>query len=194
MARVIPLLSPRHSKLLSFPLLKTVISRKKEVPTWSCSVWTNNNDNDKVAFHKKSLTQVCFALPSEDDLSKMTWIEVLCKSLAFQEKEVIMAQDCKGYTFEMFKEGNTSTTTGGMPFVQCYYGVKDGVLFPMKEGLLFFKNTTLGVFVHIVCISHIIVTHSLSLLYILYAEHQCFGIGLPYIPLRVHVDWVDRDT
>lgn len=32
-----------------------------------------------------------------------------------------------------------STTTGGMPFVKCYHGVQDGVLFPLREGLLFYK-------------------------------------------------------
>ncbi len=32
-----------------------------------------------------------------------------------------------------------STTTGGMPFVKCYHGVQDGVLYPMREGLLFYK-------------------------------------------------------
>jgi hypothetical protein len=101
-----------------------------------------HNKNDTVVFQDKALKQVCFALPAveKEHSSKMTWIEVLCKSLSIPPKETIMAQNPKsGYTFESFKEGNTSTTTGGMPFVQCYYGVKDGVLFPMKQGLLFFK-------------------------------------------------------
>ncbi|CAJ1951974.1 unnamed protein product [Cylindrotheca closterium] len=33
----------------------------------------------------------------------------------------------------------TSTTTSGMPFVSCNRGVQDGVLYPLKQGLLFFK-------------------------------------------------------
>ncbi|KAL3937673.1 MAG: hypothetical protein SGBAC_007274 [Bacillariaceae sp.] len=36
-------------------------------------------------------------------------------------------------------EMGTSTTTSGMPFVSCNRGVQDGVLYPLKQGLLFFK-------------------------------------------------------
>jgi hypothetical protein len=41
--------------------------------------------------------------------------------------------------FRSHSEEGTSTTTSGMPFVSCYHGVNDGVLFPLPEGLLFFK-------------------------------------------------------
>jgi len=41
--------------------------------------------------------------------------------------------------FESYQPPNTSTTTAGMPFVGCYLGVNDGVLYPLREGLLFYK-------------------------------------------------------
>jgi hypothetical protein len=43
------------------------------------------------------------------------------------------------YQFVSHQEQGTSTTTAGMPFVKCYAGVNDGVLYPLQEGLLFFK-------------------------------------------------------
>jgi hypothetical protein len=94
----------------------------------------NNNNNDKVAFHKKS------------------WTHAVCTVLLQSQGWCLVSNEIRTFVFQKHRFG--------------------GVL----------------------CISHIIVTHSLSLSYILYAEHQCFGIGLPYIPLCVHVDRVDRDT
>jgi hypothetical protein len=41
--------------------------------------------------------------------------------------------------FSSYQLSSQSSTTGGMPFVTCYHGVQDGVLFPMREGLLFYK-------------------------------------------------------
>lgn len=51
-----------------------------------------------------------------------------------------------GYAFRS-EEGDfgTSSTTGGMPFVKCHMGVNDGALYPLPEGLLFYKPPT---FVH----------------------------------------------
>jgi len=43
--------------------------------------------------------------------------------------------------FKSYQAPNISTTTSGMPFVSCYLGVNDGVLYPLQEGLLFFKPT-----------------------------------------------------
>jgi hypothetical protein len=34
---------------------------------------------------------------------------------------------------------NSSSTTEGLPYVGCYKGFNDGALFPLREGLLFFK-------------------------------------------------------
>jgi hypothetical protein len=97
-------------------------------------------NNEVVLFQGKPLKQMCFQLPEEPS-NNTTWLtlEAMCSSLHINRNDMIMAQNPSGYSFQSHTEGNTSTTTGGMPFVQCYYGVKDGVLFPMGEGLLFFK-------------------------------------------------------
>mgnify|MGYP003335532145 CR=1 FL=1 len=53
--------------------------------------------------------------------------------------------NCKGnsnnnhYCFKSYQPPNSSSTTAGMPFVNCYLGVNDGALYPLKEGLLFYK-------------------------------------------------------
>lgn len=41
--------------------------------------------------------------------------------------------------FVSFQPPGQSTTTGGMPFVRCYHGVNDGILYPLREGILFYK-------------------------------------------------------
>jgi hypothetical protein len=71
------------------------------------------------------------------------------------QSEVIMAQNRKGYTFESFREGDTSTTTGGVPFVQCYYGVNDGRLVSNEARTFVFQVRRL----HIVYVSHVIFSH-----------------------------------
>jgi hypothetical protein len=43
------------------------------------------------------------------------------------------------YQFLSHCDPRSSSTTSGMPFVKCYQGVNDGVLYPLPEGLLFFK-------------------------------------------------------
>ena len=48
-------------------------------------------------------------------------------------------QDQGTALFVSAQSPDQSTTTGGMPFVKCYHGVQDGALFPLKEGLLFYK-------------------------------------------------------
>lgn len=82
------------------------------------------------------------------------WVELLCESLcidrATQPEKVIRvanpieaqrdgSDDDDAFVFSSAQEARTSTTTGGMPFVKCYHGIQDGVLYPLKEGLLFFK-------------------------------------------------------
>ena len=42
--------------------------------------------------------------------------------------------------FTSYQEDRVSTTTGAMPFVSCYYGTKDGVLFPLNDGSLLFHK------------------------------------------------------
>jgi hypothetical protein len=52
-------------------------------------------------------------------------------------------EDASGGKFHAFRsaggDSGSSITTDGMPFVGCYRGFHDGALFPLEEGLLFFK-------------------------------------------------------
>ena len=43
------------------------------------------------------------------------------------------------YIFQSDDGGNNSIMQGKMPYVKCYSGINDGVLYPMEEGVLFFK-------------------------------------------------------
>ena len=43
------------------------------------------------------------------------------------------------YTFKSEESGTSSTVSSGMPWLTCNRGVQDGVLYPLKEGLMFFK-------------------------------------------------------
>ena len=42
-----------------------------------------------------------------------------------------------GEAFTSFVDPRQSTTTAGLPFVSCYHGTRDGVLYPLEQGLLF---------------------------------------------------------
>lgn len=115
------------------------------------------HDDDNVTYKTKKQTQICFQLPStapdwEEDMENLDhsdqWIAVLCRSCSFDVASVARVinpamEDSTTafwrYQFQSHQEESTSTTTGGMPFVKCYYGVNDGALYPMLEGLLFFK-------------------------------------------------------
>ena len=117
-----------------------------------------------VTFKGKPLSQICFSLPTtleglQDAISQLeecedatnvesTWIQLLQHSLNIQDNKVyrIVNPAQKNvhtkngqWSFQSHQEANTSTTSGGMPFVKCYYGVQDGALYPMQQGLLFFK-------------------------------------------------------
>lgn len=43
------------------------------------------------------------------------------------------------FVFRSEGESGRTTTTESMPYVGCYQGFNDGALFPLREGLLFFK-------------------------------------------------------
>jgi hypothetical protein len=81
------------------------------------------------------------------------WTRVFCRSLGLDMTATArVTNPCSDattvlgrYVFESHQDKATATTTGGMPYVKCYCGVSDGVLYPMPEGLLFFKPP---VFVH----------------------------------------------
>ena len=119
--------------------------------------------NEPVNYKNKSLQQICFALPTalpewkcdeddEDDWSGLDhsdqWMRVLCRALNQESKNVIRVLNPAvpassstfwRYQFASHDDESTSTTTGGMPYIKCYHRLQDGALYPLQEGLLFFK-------------------------------------------------------
>ncbi|GAX17775.1 hypothetical protein FisN_24Hh158 [Fistulifera solaris] len=114
--------------------------------------------NDPVTYKSKPQTQICFPLPAvtpdcdnDEDSDGLDptdqWIAVLCRSCHYGVAKVARVLNPAietttafwRYQFQSHQDEATSTTTGGMPFVKCYYGVQDGALYPLLEGLLFFK-------------------------------------------------------
>ena len=122
-----------------------------------------------VSFQNKSITQMCLQLPWDKtqgamsptlcegaadldcDDSTEAWKRVLIKSLGSDTETMVVARAnnpssgtaissiTHSFRFSSFSDPNSSSTTSGMPFVKCYHGVNDGVLYPLQEGLLFFK-------------------------------------------------------
>mmetsp|Transcript_8512 Transcript_8512/g.12323 ORF Transcript_8512/g.12323 Transcript_8512/m.12323 type:complete len:438 (-) Transcript_8512:893-2206(-) len=106
--------------------------RKKEVRQMILLVL-----KEEVSFKKKPLNQICFQLPQKDP---SVFLEKLQKCLRVSKDETCyVGGEGNRWNFKSHDEGNTSTTTAGMPFVTCYKGVQDGHLYPLEEGLLFFK-------------------------------------------------------
>jgi Histone chaperone Rttp106-like len=105
--------------------------------------------------HKSAL-----ALPTSAQLTDQ-YSSIFCESLGVSEKRIVRIHNpmfleehnrksAAGAVdivkrmplkmeFKSHQESNTSSTTAGMPYVACYSGVNDGVLFPTKAGLLFYK-------------------------------------------------------
>ena len=124
------------------------------VPGHMVLICLKEEEGEGVMFRNKVLLQVCFQLPNypssstdennEGGLTEKNWWDGLSSSLFTDSSNgngiirvgaKIMEQGNSGYVFQ--SEG--IHTTEGMPYVGCYYGFNDGVLFPLKEGLLFFK-------------------------------------------------------
>jgi hypothetical protein len=81
----------------------------------------NNDDDDSNDYHRKDC---------------IIWVH--------SKMECVTDEGNKPYIFHSTStlEGSTnssSSTTEGLPYVSCYKGFNDGALFPLKEGLLFFK-------------------------------------------------------
>lgn len=83
-------------------------------------------------YKDKPQRQLCIQLPSTSD----SFVKNLCDRLSIAPGDVVRVSDS---LFRSHQETDTSTTTGGLPFVPCYHGVHDGVLFPLSSGLLFYK-------------------------------------------------------
>ncbi|KAG7348213.1 histone chaperone Rttp106-like protein [Nitzschia inconspicua] len=110
----------------------------------------------EMLIQSKPVSQLCLALPydkktgptgpnvalqqehEEEEDPTTLWSNILKHSLVASDK-TSFAQIQPGVGFKSFQPDNTSTTSGGMPFVKCYMGVNDGVLYPLEEGLLFYK-------------------------------------------------------
>ena len=126
------------------------------------------NEN-KVEFRNKALTQICLQLPNHHscpvdfgDTARPSEQQMTDACLdSFEEKIVTLLKTALGvekklyrvynpkfhnvknltcYAFQSDDGGdNRSIMQGQMPYLKCYHGVNDGVIFPMEEGLLFFK-------------------------------------------------------
>mmetsp|Transcript_25970 Transcript_25970/g.39321 ORF Transcript_25970/g.39321 Transcript_25970/m.39321 type:complete len:431 (+) Transcript_25970:70-1362(+) len=123
-------ISKNVSKLIIFP--KAEDMRKKEARNMVLLIL-----EEEINFKKKTLNRVCFQLPQNDPSA---FLEKLKICLKMSENEICFVGGGNNkWNFKSHDEGNTSTTTAGMPFVTCYKGVQDGHLYPLEDGLLFFK-------------------------------------------------------
>mmetsp|Transcript_55106 Transcript_55106/g.112519 ORF Transcript_55106/g.112519 Transcript_55106/m.112519 type:complete len:542 (-) Transcript_55106:1105-2730(-) len=116
----------------------------------------------RIPKQKSPTLQLCFALPADKKLGRPTGPSLAEGVASFRSNTG--TEDTKDPTeawgrllhgalggrfaqvlrqgvgdFKSHQHPNTSTTTAGMPFVSCYLGVNDGVLYPLEEGLLFYK-------------------------------------------------------
>jgi Histone chaperone Rttp106-like len=88
-------------------------------------------------YKKKRIQQVCLQLPGEVG-DEAAFVDCVIERLGLDgPSQVVRVQGDR--TFRSHSEAGTSTTTSGMPFVNCYHGVNDGVVFPLSHGLLFVK-------------------------------------------------------
>lgn len=109
----------------------------------------------KVKSQKNPVAQVCFVCPTElpewktpqvttqpQDPS-VAWNQVWQRAVVGEDTKMVIVKhpDAAAPTaFRSYQADRVSTTSGGMPFVNCYNGTKDGVLFPLMDGsLLFYK-------------------------------------------------------
>lgn len=106
-----------------------------------------------VIFQNKPVSQICIQLPWEKTQGPLgppsnvetsedatdSWSQLLTQCLGSQAVVSRVVRQKGANSFSSFQLPGTSTTTAGMPFVRCYHGVQDGVLYPLEEGLLFFK-------------------------------------------------------
>ena len=115
--------------------------------------------DDGVTFRNKPLKQICFQLPSypphsADSTEKAhheeDWYNGLSSALlsdASSITRVLSTMDNTSHEDYVFQAGDgasagntsTTTTTEGLPYVGCNRGFDNGALFPLRDGLLFFK-------------------------------------------------------
>jgi hypothetical protein len=116
--------------------------------------------SNPMEIQNKPVQQLCFPLPSQKNIGPIgpnvndnnavakdvssddptgEWCQLLENFLVGKNVTLARIEPGKSSAFRSFQPPDQSTTTGGMPFINCYQGVNDGVLYPLKEGLLFFK-------------------------------------------------------
>lgn len=137
------------------PIQSTMIPQGQDIITHATKHVTDGK--------RKSFTQVCFPLFNNNNKSKKD-TTTTCTKLNKNHEQVVVEEEeiyisalksllsipifrisyppsttsCS-FQFISEKEMNTSTTTSGMPFVKCHKGVQDGAIYPMEQGLLFYK-------------------------------------------------------
>ena len=104
----------------------------------------NNHGQPK----SKQLTQVCFPLPvgrfaeqgelESDNLSEQDWIQALKQAFRLDSIVDIQYSQLTDTSNGVYKSVGPSSNPG-MPFVSCHLHINQGHLFPLKQGVLFFK-------------------------------------------------------
>jgi hypothetical protein len=160
----IPLVIPAGSvrDIIVFPKPADCVPTCKTAKSPMMLLCFQDNSEDEtdgqVTFKDKPLSQLCFQVPTtvdkvlvDDESNKghnptETWIRMICRSVRLERtKNVYEIHNPNGgkvttqWSFKSYQDQNYASTASGMPYVNCYHGVQDGSLFPMKEGLLFFK-------------------------------------------------------
>lgn len=126
-----------------------------------------------VEFRNKKMEQICFQLPQHKsepisngenmtaqqltkvciDMFEQILVETI-ESCLHLHNRIYRIYNPKYHNTEMLDtyvfrsdDGGAEKTimNGAMPYIKCYSGVNDGVLYPMEQGLLFFKPPT---FIH----------------------------------------------
>jgi Histone chaperone Rttp106-like len=98
-----------------------------------------------VVFKTKALSHVYFPIPMESSSdSSSTFLSQWCQALSVPSKKILRP----GSYFRSYIEPGrniSSTTSGGLPWIRCYQGTRDGHLFPLKEGLWFASSPPLWI-------------------------------------------------
>mmetsp|Transcript_8025 Transcript_8025/g.17445 ORF Transcript_8025/g.17445 Transcript_8025/m.17445 type:complete len:266 (+) Transcript_8025:132-929(+) len=92
-----------------------------------------NGDDIHLPYGKGTISCVVLELPPDNDGSK-TGLTV--RSIATALKNDVISPSPQGLpsAFHSSCEGHV-----GQPYIHCYSGVDSGILYPLKEGILFFK-------------------------------------------------------
>ena len=110
-------------------------------------------DGSDISLRNKVLNQVCIALPpypvcesSPSQSAEEQWWNglnaCLGKGLVRVQAAMDMSTYDSGNSYVFAAEGDAngaSSTSAGLPCVTCHQGFNDGALYPLREGLLFFK-------------------------------------------------------